>query len=390
MTFGSGSPIDYSFDASSNLTTLPTGATATYNDASQLTSSALSGTTTSYTYNADGEQLSAKQGSTTITSGTWNGTGELISYSDAAADMTAATYDGNGLRASATTGSGTQNFTWDAAGNLLMDSTNAYLYTHSTAPPTEQVNLATGTITYLVADSLGSVRGTINSSGTLTGTTSYDAWGNPAVSGGLTATTPFGFAGGYTDPDGLVYLINRYYDPPTGQFTSVDPEVAQTLEPYLYASGNPVSNTDPTGCSYCDQTFKHEPARVHFWRTNSGRVGWDFWLMPAAKAAILSDGTDEAVVSLPLAEVNYNNVLSPPYGPHKREINYDFHSSMYKYAIKPHNVGLLLHLKTGDILSLLWSIDASGDDGKFYGWRNVTCIVPSPGSGTPGPYGPYN
>lgn len=37
----------------------------------------------------------------------------------------------------------------------------------------------------------------------------YDAWGSPETTGGLTSYTSFGFAGGYTDPTGLVYLINR-------------------------------------------------------------------------------------------------------------------------------------------------------------------------------------
>jgi RHS repeat-associated protein len=145
----------------------------------------------------------------------------------------------------------TQGYVWHG-NDLLMDSANAYIYSGGTAPPAEQVNLATGAITYLVTDSLGSVRATVNSSGALTGTTSYDAWGKPVTTGGLTASTPFGYAGGYTDPTGLIYLINRYYDPATGQFLSVDPEVDQTLAPYAYTSGNPVSQTDPTGDSPCE------------------------------------------------------------------------------------------------------------------------------------------
>jgi hypothetical protein len=32
-----------------------------------------------------------------------------------------------------------------------------------------------------------------------------------------------------------------------GQFISVDPDLADTLEPYSYAGGNPVSDTDPNG-----------------------------------------------------------------------------------------------------------------------------------------------
>jgi RHS repeat-associated protein len=259
-TPGSGSAKSYSFDASSNLTTLPTGATGTYDHAGELTSSALSGTTTSYTYNADGEQLTSVQGSTTTSAATWNGTRQLATYDNTAANMTAAAYGGNGLRASTTiTPSGgsavSQGYVWNAqpqTPQLLMDGVNAYVYTTGSAPA-EQVNLATGTVTYLVADLLGSIRGTVSSAGALTATTAYDAWGNPGTTGGLTAATPFGYAGGYTDPSGLIYLINRYYDPTTGQFTSLDPAVDSTLQPYAYAAGDPIINTDPTG-EYCSTT----------------------------------------------------------------------------------------------------------------------------------------
>ena len=248
MTPGTGSARSYGFDASSNLTTLPAGGTGSYDKNGELTS-ALGGTTTNYTYNADGQRVTAKQGSTTTASGTWNGAAELTAYSNASAGMTAATYDGDGLRGTAAYAAGTQQFVWNNVSTLpqiTMDSSNAYIYTFGTAP-VEQVSLATGAVTYLVTDALGSVRGVVNSSGSLTATTSYDVWGNPQTSGGLTTTTPFGFAGGYTDADGLVYLIARYYDPATGQFISVDPLVDTTVEPYAYADENPVSLTDPTG-----------------------------------------------------------------------------------------------------------------------------------------------
>jgi hypothetical protein len=42
-------------------------------------------------------------------------------------------------------------------------------------------------------------------------------------------------------------VVGRYYDPATGQFLSVDPNVEQTLEAYLYVADNPVSGHDPTG-----------------------------------------------------------------------------------------------------------------------------------------------
>ena len=62
MTPGTGSTLNYGFDPSGNLTALPSAAAGTYDDAGELTSSVLSGTTTSYTYNADGERLTAEQG----------------------------------------------------------------------------------------------------------------------------------------------------------------------------------------------------------------------------------------------------------------------------------------------------------------------------------------
>ena len=65
--------------------------------------------------------------------------------------------------------------------------------------------------------------------------------------GGLSAQTPFGYAGGYTDPTGLVYLIGRYYDPGTGQFLNVDPLVGVTEQPYSYSADDPVDESDPSG-----------------------------------------------------------------------------------------------------------------------------------------------
>ena len=46
---------------------------------------------------------------------------------------------------------------------------------------------------------------------------------------------------------GVGCLNNRYHDPITGQFISVDPLVASTGEPYIYAGGNPATYSDPSG-----------------------------------------------------------------------------------------------------------------------------------------------
>lgn len=43
--------------------------------------------------------------------------------------------------------------------------------------------------------------------------------------------------------------VARWYDPGTGQFLSVDPDLAETDQPYAYAGDDPVNESDPTGDS---------------------------------------------------------------------------------------------------------------------------------------------
>jgi RHS repeat-associated protein len=254
MTPGSGSSTTYSEDASGNLTTLPDSSTTTHDYGSELTSSTVSGTTTDYSYDAAGNRTQATVSGSTTVSASYSGADELTTYDDSAADMTAATYNGDGFRTSDSTtptggSSTTEDFVWNMATSvpeILMDSDNAYLYAAS-GTPFEQVGLGSGTVQYLASDALGSVRGVVSSIGGLTVSTSYDAWGNPETTGGLTADTPFGYAGGYTDPTGLIYLIHRYYDPATGQFLNIDPLVNRTNAPYFYGGDDPVNETDPSG-----------------------------------------------------------------------------------------------------------------------------------------------
>jgi RHS repeat-associated protein len=107
-----------------------------------------------------------------------------------------------------------------------MDGSNAYVYAGGGAP-IEQVELSSGTVHYLVDDALGSVRGVVDSSGAVVATASYDAWGN-AESGSDVA--------GYTS-----------FDPTTGQFLTVDPDLQRTQEPFTYTTDDPVNNVDPLG-----------------------------------------------------------------------------------------------------------------------------------------------
>jgi RHS repeat-associated protein len=50
-----------------------------------------------------------------------------------------------------------------------------------------------------------------------------------------------------TAPNASDGSINRYYDPGTAQFLSVDPLVNLTQAPYSYAGDNPVNGSDSNG-----------------------------------------------------------------------------------------------------------------------------------------------
>jgi RHS repeat-associated protein len=111
----------------------------------------------------------------------------------------------------------------------------------------EQINNTTGTVTYLHHDQQGSTRLLTGSTGKAEATFTYDAYGNQTGHTG-TATTPLGFDGQYTSTDtGLIYLRKRTYDPATGQFLSIDPDVGVTRAPYIYTLDNPLNFSDPNG-----------------------------------------------------------------------------------------------------------------------------------------------
>ena len=123
---------------------LPTGASGTYDDAGELQSSVLSGTTMGYTYNADGEQLTSVQGTTTAFGGDLErrrAAGHLQQLrrehdrSHLRRERAAGLHHHHPHRAGSTV---TQGYVWNAQPRqhrkLLMDGANAYVYTTGTAP----------------------------------------------------------------------------------------------------------------------------------------------------------------------------------------------------------------------------------------------------------------
>ncbi|MGO4957770.1 RHS repeat-associated core domain-containing protein [Luteococcus sp. Sow4_B9] len=107
-----------------------------------------------------------------------------------------------------------------------------------------------GVMEYLHKDRLGSVLAMTNDAGGKEAYYRYDPYGQPRsyYRWSLTAkANTLMYAGLHRDySTGLIRMGARWYDPTQGRFTQADPS-GQETHPYLYAAGNPVNLSDPSG-----------------------------------------------------------------------------------------------------------------------------------------------
>ncbi len=167
------------------------------------------------------------------------------------------TYNGAGLLTQEVANGTTEHLVWGSnlTGQplLLQYGSNDLIYGPG-GTPVEELDGGTTPLYYLT-DGQGSIRAQTDQTGTIQDTYTYSPTGAlQEVTGQLTdiGDNPLGYTGGYSDLyTGLTYLINRWYDPTTAQFTTVDPAVAATGTPYAYAGNDPVNGSDPLGL--CNQ-----------------------------------------------------------------------------------------------------------------------------------------
>jgi RHS repeat-associated protein len=254
VTSGTGTSYSYSYDADGNMLSKTAGSATTtyaYNSADQLCwadagtfsnpcSSAPSGATTygfdsngnetgssagaSFSYNTKNQTTSITYGGTTLSglSYTDQGQGGRISAGSTTFDNST-----SGTAISTTSGSSTYSLT-DGQGGVLGERIGSAHY-------------------YFLTNALGSVVAVINGSGqTVADRYGYDSYGNTTYQS-VTVPNPFGYAGGYTDPTGLIHFGARYYDPTTARWTQVDPAASGSSSPYVYTGDDPTNETDPSG-----------------------------------------------------------------------------------------------------------------------------------------------
>jgi RHS repeat-associated protein len=127
--------------------------------------------------------------------------------------------------------------------------TNYYVYGPGLLYQVTETATTTNTLTYHY-DYRGSTIALTDGNGNVTDRIEYSAYGLTTYRAGMN-DTPFLFNGRFgvqTDPNGLLYMRARYYNPYLCRFLSQDPSgFAGGLNWFAFAGGNPVSYLDPFG-----------------------------------------------------------------------------------------------------------------------------------------------
>lgn len=149
--------------------------------------------------------------------------------------------------------------------------TNYYVYGHGLLYQVTEQATSTNTLSYHY-DYRGSTVALTDDNGNIRDRFEYSLYATLTYSVGADET-PFLFNGQYgvmCDPNGLLYMQARYYDPYLCRFLNPDPSgFSAGLNFYAYANGNPADNVDPSGLQI------PSPLTANYGWQNMGQWGSD-------------------------------------------------------------------------------------------------------------------
>jgi len=239
------------------------------------------GSTTAVTSDADGNTLTDTSGRVN----TWDSQNRLVSCTQNGTTSTF-TYGADGLRRSSTVNNITTYYAYDGQTlirEMKKNSSTGALFNTATylqgpqggecridetqvnenyTSPLTYAQGVRGQTSWYIYDGLGSVQdefritgpgsGGATSAYAFTASPKYDVYGLTRSNPG-TASSRQGFVGGLghvSDTEtGLIYMRARYYDPSIGRFESEDPGLSGDNW-FLYCDDNPVDRVDSTGKSF--------------------------------------------------------------------------------------------------------------------------------------------
>jgi RHS repeat-associated protein len=130
--------------------------------------------------------------------------------------------------------------------------TRSYGYKPSSIWSTDPLFMKhSGTYYFYHNDQLGTPQKITSANGAVVWAAKYETFGKSSIDSSSTVTNNLRFPGQYYDQEtGLNYNYQRYYDPETGRYFSIDPigiksEGSNHL--YLYCLNNPLTLIDPKG-----------------------------------------------------------------------------------------------------------------------------------------------
>jgi RHS repeat-associated protein len=162
-------------------------------------------------------------------------------------------YDYQGRRTSKTEVGITTTFLYDGLNSIAETVSGVPRYVLNGPSIDEPLAIsASGTISYLNADGLGSIIATNNAAGTVSHSLSFDAWGVPRNEAG-TRAHGFTYTGREVGVAGMHFYRARFLQAGVGRFTQEDPiRFAAGLNFFSYVGSNPIRFLDPSGLELGD------------------------------------------------------------------------------------------------------------------------------------------
>jgi RHS repeat-associated protein len=254
-----GYAITYMYDSIGNRVIKEDGGLLTsysYDIANQLTRIQHSMGFVTYTFDSAGNQLLTETPSLQTTTYSWDGENRLVGVSLPTAAFSTFTYNGDGQRTQKIDSDGQSSYVWDFFNILLEVDANNATKARYTMHPLQTFALVSqfrsSVSSYYCFDGLGSTVQLTDSSGAITDSYIYDAWGNIVTLTGNTFNpfTYLGSIGYFLDNNPSHYFVRRrYYDCTSSRFLSEDliSDSVQFTTPYTYCLNNPLFYWDPTG-----------------------------------------------------------------------------------------------------------------------------------------------